>query len=137
LFTGLIYILPVRLAAQDADETAIRKILDDQTIAWNNGNIEDFMKGYWHSDSLTFVGRNGLKYGYTSALENYKKSYPDTAARGKLSFDILQIKRLSRAYYYVTGKWQLNRSIGDVDGYFTLLFHKIKNNWVIISDHSR
>src|SRR3982750_1106312 len=102
LFTGLIYILPLRLTAQNADETAIRKILDDQTIAWNNGSIENFMKGYWHSDSLTFVGRNGLKYGYTSALENYKKSYPDTAARGKLYFDILQIKRLSRAYYYVT-----------------------------------
>jgi hypothetical protein len=128
---------PAKLNAQNRDEAAIRKILEDQTIAWNNGSIEDFMKGYWHSDSLMFVGRNGLKYGYNSTLENYKKSYPDTAARGKLYFDILQVKPLSKQYYYVTGKWQLNRAIGDLEGYFTLLFKKIKNNWVIIADHSR
>ncbi len=133
----LIVGLPQKLNAQDGDETAIRKILEDQTIAWNNDSIEDFMKGYWKSDSLMFVGKNGVKYGYNSTLENYKKSYPDTTARGKLYFDILQMKRLSKQYYYVTGKWQLMRSIGDLEGYFTLLFKKIKNNWVIISDHSR
>lgn len=123
--------------AQNGDETAIRKILEEQTIAWNNGSIEDFMKGYWQNDSLMFVGKNGVKYGYSSTLDNYKKSYPDTAARGKLYFDILQVKRLSKEYYYVTGRWQLIRSIGNLEGYFTLLFKKIKNNWVIIADHSR
>lgn len=136
-YAALVTTFPVAVNAQSGDEAAIRKLLDDQTAAWNNGSIEDFMKGYWHSDSLMFVGRNGLRYGYNSTLENYKKSYPDTTARGKLNFDILQVERLSRQYYYVTGKWQLNRSIGDLEGYFTLLFRKINNNWVIISDHSR
>ena len=137
LIIVLISALPLKINAQNGDEAAIRKILDDQTKSWNNGSIEDFMKGYWHSDSLMFVGKNGLKYGFNSTLENYKKSYPDTAARGKLYFNILEVKRLSKLYYYVTGKWQLNRSIGDLEGYFTLLFEKIKNNWVIIADHSR
>ena len=129
--------LPLKLFAQNKDEAAIRKVLEDQTNSWNSGSIEDFMKGYWDSDSLMFIGRKGVKYGYSSTLENYKKSYPDTAARGKLFFNILEIRRLSKVYYYVTGKWQLNRSIGDLEGYFTLLFKKIKNRWVIIADHSR
>lgn len=129
--------LPEKLQAQNADETAIRKLLEDQTTAWNNGSIEDFMRGYWQSDSLMFVGKNGVKYGYEATLENYKKSYPDTTARGKLYFEVLQVKRLSKQYYNVTGKWQLLRSIGDLEGYFTLLFRKINNNWVIIYDHSR
>lgn len=129
--------LTEKLQAQNADETAIRKLLEDQTTAWNNGSIEDFMKGYWQSDSLMFVGKNGVKYGYETTLENYKKSYPDTTARGKLYFEVLQMKRLSKQYYNVTGKWQLLRSIGDIEGYFTLLFRKINNNWVIIYDHSR
>lgn len=129
--------LPLKMYAQNKDETAIRKILEDQITAWNNGSIEDFMQGYWQSDSLMFVGKNGLKYGYNSTLENYKKNYPDTAARGKLYFDLLQVKRLSRQYYFVTGRWQLIRSIGNLEGYFTLLFKKINSNWVIIADHSR
>lgn len=136
LFVSVIA-LSVKVQAQTGDEAAIRKVLDDQTLAWNNGSIQEFMKGYWRSDSLMFVGKNGLKYGYTSTLENYKKSYPDTAARGKLYFDILQVKKLSKEYAYVTGKWELIRSIGDLDGYFTLLFKKIKKSWVIIADHSR
>ena len=128
--------LPEKLNAQNADEAVIRKILEDQTAAWNNDSIDHFMKDYWHNDSLLFVGKSGVKYGYKTTLDNYKKSYPDTTARGKLYFNLLQVKKLSKEYYHVTGKWQLTRAIGNLEGYFTLLFKKIKRNWVIIYDHS-
>jgi hypothetical protein len=136
IFVIIIAFLPAKLNAQAADEAAIRKLLANQAASWNRGSIEDYMKGYWRSDSLMFIGKNGIKYGFNPTLENYKKSYPDTAARGKLFFDILQVKRLSKQYFYVTGKWQLVRSIGDLDGFFTLLVRKINKEWVIISDHS-
>ena len=67
---------------------------------------------------------------------NYKKGYPDTAAMGKLNFDILEVKRLSVMYFFVVGKWHLTRSIGDVGGHFTLLFKRVKNKWLIVADHS-
>jgi hypothetical protein len=82
--------------------------------AWNRGDIENFMKGYWENDSLMFIGKNGITYGWTNTLNNYKKGYPDTAAMGKLSFNINTVKRLSKEYYYVVGKWHLQRSIGDL-----------------------
>jgi hypothetical protein len=110
--------------------------LTQQTIAWNGGDIENFMQPYWHSDSLMFIGKSGITYGWQKTLENYKKSYPDAAAMGKLDFTILQAKRLSVMYFSVVGKWHLARAAGDVGGYFTLLFKKIKNAWVIIQDHS-
>jgi hypothetical protein len=127
---------PKKINAQDTGGTAIRKLLEDQTIAWNKGSIEDFMKAYWQNDSLVFIGKNGVNYGYQTTLENYKKNYPDTISRGTLHFDLLQVKKLSKEYYYVIGKWKLIRSIGDLHGHFTLLFRNIKNNWVIICDHS-
>src|SRR5688572_11681872 len=102
---------------QSKDETAIRKLLDTQTKAWNNGNIEAFMKGYWENDSLMFIGQSGVTYGWTNTLKNYKKNYPDTAAMGKLSFDIITVKKLSDKYYQVVGKWYLQRSIGDASGH--------------------
>ena len=94
------------------------------------------MYGYWQSDSLLFIGKSGPKYGYATTLNNYKKGYPDTASMGKLHFDLLQLKRLSPVYYFVVGKWSLQRTAGDLQGYFTLLFRKIKNRWVIMADHS-
>jgi hypothetical protein len=55
------------------DEVAIRQTLNRQVKDWNTGNVDDFMKGYWKSDSLLFIGKNGPKYGYNTTLENYKK----------------------------------------------------------------
>lgn len=122
--------------AQPKDETIIRKLLNDQTAAWNDGDIESFMKGYWENDSLMFIGKSGITYGWTNTLNNYKKNYPDASAMGKLSFDILLVKRLSNEYYQVVGKWHLKRTIGDLSGHYTLLLKKINGEWVIITDHS-
>ena len=124
------------LSAQSKNETAIRKILAEQTAAWNRGDIKKFMTGYWEDDSLMFIGKSGVTYGWTNTLNNYKKSYPDTTAMGKLSFNIISVKRLSKKYYHVVGKWFLKRSIGDLSGHYTLLFQKVNGNWVIIADHS-
>jgi hypothetical protein len=122
--------------AQSKDETAVRDVLETQRLAWNEGNVEKFMEGYWKNDSLMFIGKSGVTYGWQKTLENYKKGYPDTAAMGKLKFDILEVKRLSVMYFFVVGKWHLTRSIGDVEGHFTLVFKKVKNKWVIVADHS-
>ena len=122
--------------AQSKAELAIRKVLDKQTAAWNRGDIDAFMIGYWENDSLMFIGKNGVTYGWKNTLNNYKKNYADTAAMGTLVFTLLDVKMLSKKIYHVTGKWFLKRSIGDIGGHFTLLFRKIKGSWVIISDHS-
>jgi ketosteroid isomerase-like protein len=129
-------LIAVEGSAQSKNEKAIRALLDKQKQAWNNGNIEAFMNGYWENDSLMFIGKSGVTYGWTNTLNNYKKGYPDTAAMGKLTFNILQVKKLSGKYYHVVGKWFLKRSIGDVGGHYTLLFRKINGRWVIVADHS-
>ena len=133
---SLLVIGCLQTSAQSKDETAIRQLLQKQTAAWNKGDLENFMKGYWDNDSLMFIGTRGVTYGYKNTLESYKKGYPDTAAMGKLTFTLIQVKELSKDYYHVTGKWFLKRSIGDVGGHFTLLFRKFKDRWVIVADHS-
>lgn len=129
-------LLTIYSGAQSADETAIRQLLDQQTAAWNRGDIDQFMQGYWESDSLMFIGKSGVTYGWQNTLKNYKRGYPDTAAMGKLRFELITVKRLSDEYYFVVGKWFLKRSIGDIGGHYNLLFRKINGKWVIIADHS-
>jgi len=122
--------------AQSGDEKSILKILDDQTKYWNQGNLDEFVKGYWHNDSLMFIGQSGVTYGYQNTLNSYKRNYNDTAKMGKLSFEIIKTQKLSDEYFFVVGKWFLKRSVGDLKGHYTLLFRKIKNEWVIVADHS-
>ena len=122
--------------AQKKDVKEILDLLDRQTKAWNNADIDGFMVGYWHDDSLMFIGRKGITYGYRQTMDNYKKNYADTAQMGRLTFDILHVNKLSSEYYFVVGKWFLKRSVGDLSGHYTLLFRKIKGRWMIISDHS-
>ena len=138
IFIILIGVLPAIVHAQsdDKDKQQILDLLQRQSADWNRGDIEKFMIGYWNNDSLMFIGQSGNTYGYQKTLANYKKNYSDTAQMGKLSFNILQVKKLSPEYYYVVGKWFLKRSVGDVGGHFNLLFRKIDGQWVIVADHS-
>ncbi len=120
-----------------SDSAAISALLDKQTRAWNEGIIDSFMVGYLHTDSLMFIGKKGLTYGYQVTLENYKKGYPDKAGMGTLHFDIKKMKPLGRRFYFVVGKWALTRpEKGDLEGFFSLLLEKIGGEWKIIADHS-
>lgn len=136
LYLLLLLSIQIGTLAQSSDERSILKILDDQTRFWNQGNIDEFVKGYWRHDSLMFIGQSGVTYGYQNTLRNYKRTYSDTAKMGKLHFEIIKVQRLSGEYYFVVGKWFLKRSIGDLKGHYTLLFRKIHNEWVIVADHS-
>ena len=136
LISIFFFLIPLISFSQDKDAEAIREVLRVQTNAWNRGNIDEFMHGYWENDSLKFVGKSGVTYGYKETLAGYKKRYSDTAQMGKLSFDLLEVKQLSSEYYFVLGKWFLKRSVGDIGGYYTLLFRKINGRWVIVVDHT-
>ncbi|MDX1912781.1 MAG: DUF4440 domain-containing protein [Saprospiraceae bacterium] len=124
------------LRGQSADHRAIRKIMAEQERAWNQGDLSAFMAGYWHSDSLRFIGSRGLTYGWQQTLDNYKKSYPDRATMGTLKFTVLSVEKLSRRSAFVIGKWHLTREKGDLSGHFTLLWRKMAGKWRIVADHS-
>lgn len=121
---------------QPADETLIHKAMEKQVAAWNSGNIDEFMKGYWQNDSLMFIGHGGITYGYNNTLNNYKKNYDSKDKMGTLFFSDLKFKKLATGYYFVIGKWFLKRNTGDVGGYYTLLFRKINGRWLIVCDHT-
>ncbi|MBM3431730.1 MAG: DUF4440 domain-containing protein [Bacteroidetes bacterium] len=117
-------------------EAEIRALLAKQTEAWNRGDVEGFMEGYWKNDSLMFIGKSGITYGWQQTLDNYKKGYPDKTAMGQLTFTLIEMNLLSKKYFSVVGKWHLKRTIGDLSGHYTLLLKKIKGKWVIVKDHS-
>lgn len=136
LISILFLFVIVNVFAQSSDKAQILKLLEDQRLAWNKGDVEEYMQGYVKSDSLLYVGKTGPKYGWNNTLNNYKKSYPDKQAMGYLSFDIKDVKILSPEYAFVLGAWKLKREKDEPGGYFTLIVQKINGEWKVISDHS-
>lgn len=132
----LFMIVTITSHAQSKDEIEIRKILADQISFWNKGDIPKFMQGYWESDSLVFIGKNGPTYGFNNTLSNYQKNYPNKDYMGILNFDILSVQAIEKDHYFVIGKFMLERKVGNASGHFTLIFKRIKGVWKIVSDHS-
>ena len=130
----LVFTLSVTLTAQSPEET-IRNIMKTQSDAWNNGDVDGFMKYYWNSPELSFVSKNGISKGWQQVTDNYKKNYPDKKAMGFLTFDQLVFEKMNPNAYMVTGSWHLQKE-QEVGGWFTLVFKKFKKDWLIVYDHT-
>ncbi len=136
LLIKLLLVLSHSIFAQNNDKSEILSVLENQRIAWNNGNLQQYMMGYWQSDSLLFVGKRGPQYGWQKTFDNYKKSYPDKSAMGKLTFNILKVDVYTPDYAFVLGEWILDREKDQPRGFFTLQMKKINGQWKVIADHS-
>ena len=116
----------------------IYNLMQQQEDSWNNGNIDGFMNMYRQSDSLVFIGKSGINYGWDKTLNNYKKSYKTKEEMGTLKFENIICNPINDSTHIITGKWSLKRndSIGNIDGYYTLLWIKKLNGWKITYDHT-
>ncbi|MDO7873786.1 nuclear transport factor 2 family protein [Hymenobacter sp. ASUV-10] len=129
---------PPSAADTVAAKRAIVEVLTVQAAAWNRGDLPGYMQGYWQSDSLVFIGKKGLTYGWQPTLANYQKSYPDKAAMGQLDFSGLRVTLLGAEAAQVVGRWHLARTGGltDLQGHYLLVLRKVRGQWVIVADHS-
>jgi uncharacterized protein (TIGR02246 family) len=134
----LVFAVTLAASAQVKPEAAIRQILTDQTMAWNRGDIDTFMKSYENSPNTTFVGQT-VQYGYATIRDRYLKTYPGSAGMGKLTFSNLAIRVLDSSYATATGNFHLERTAtggGNANGIFSLLLKQDPQGWKIILDHS-
>ncbi|MGV3547294.1 MAG: YybH family protein [Pedobacter sp.] len=136
IFLLLVVFSTMAMAQNAQDRAAILKVLENQRQGWNKGDMDNYMQGYWKSDSLLFVGKNGPTYGWQKTLDNYKKGYPDKSAMGFLTFGIKKVEFLTKDKAFVLGSWNLKREKDEPKGYFTLLLRKIDGEWKVVVDHS-
>ncbi len=134
LFIAAISISAV--AQNSKAESDIRAVMTEQAAAWNRGDIEGFMRGYWNSEKLAFISGNTVSRGWQATLDRYKKSYDSREKMGVLTFSDLEITVLSKDAAVVLGSWSLARAKDEPHGKFTLNFRKFKEGWRIVMDHT-
>ncbi len=120
----------------DQISAEVRRVMNEQTAAWNAGDIEGFMRGYWNSPELKFVSGANVTKGWQPTLDRYKKNYDSRAKMGVLTFSDLEITVLSKDAATVLGSWSLQRENDKPGGKFTLVFRKFKDGWRIVHDHT-
>ena len=114
----------------------VMTVLALQAQAWNSGDIQGYMQGYWKSDSLLFTSGGTIQRGWKATLEKYKHSYDTKEKMGKLDFSDLEIYLLSPTSAWVLGHWELQRTTDHPSGVFTLILRKFPDGWKIIHDHT-
>jgi beta-aspartyl-peptidase (threonine type) len=119
-------------------EEGIKHMLVSQIEAWNRGQLEAFMLGYWRSPELTFFSGATVTRGWEPTLQRYRQRYKSEGKEmGQLEFQDLNIDMLNRRTAVVTGHWQLTMSDGKKPhGLFTLIVKRMPGGWRIVHDHT-
>lgn len=143
LFAVLFLVLPlvsesVGESRSQGAKSAISRVLQEQTNAWNRQDLEGFMAGYWNSPELTFFSGAHEAKGWQAALDRYKQSYLSAGHEmGKLEFANLRIEMLGSEAAFVRGEFHLTMPDGKTPhGLFTLIVRKFPEGWKIVHDHS-
>lgn len=126
-----------------ADEKDIRAVLDAQVTAWNKGDLDGFMAGYWADDNLTFISGGDITSGWKKTKERYEKRYKaDGKEMGKLTFSEIHVETFSPNAAMLRGKFELTFE-KEADpkkktprGRFTLILRKFPDGWKVTHDHT-
>ena len=122
------------LGSEISHEDDIRGVVAAQQTAWNAGDIDGFMQGYWASPELRFASGGTVTYGWQETRDRYHARYSNRALMGTLSFDQLEVEQISDEAAIVHGQWALAREQDRPWGLFTLVFRQIDGDWKIVSD---
>lgn len=125
------------------DEKDIRAVLDAQVTAWNKGDLDGFMAGYWNDEGLTFISGGDITQGWKKTKERYEKRYKaDGKEMGKLTFSELHVEAFSPNAAMLRGKFELvfekekDEKKKTASGRFTLILRKTPDGWKVVHDHT-
>tara|TARA_R110000803_G_scaffold110066_2_gene178454 strand:+ start:276 stop:752 length:477 start_codon:yes stop_codon:yes gene_type:complete len=120
--------------SDDAEVVAITALLERQDEAWNRGDIDAFMNGYWRSPELRFASGGDVTRGWDETNARYHRVYATPDLMGRLVTSDYEIVLLSPDAAIAHGAWLLERVSDRPSGLYTLVLRKIDGEWLIVSD---
>ena len=116
----------------------VRALLDAQVSAWNRGDLEAFMAGYWRSPELVFCSGATVTKGWEATLERYRKRYQaEGREMGRLTFDAIDVMALGEDAAFARGAYRLRlRDGSEPNGLFTLVLRRFPDGFRIVHDHT-
>jgi beta-aspartyl-peptidase (threonine type) len=119
-------------------QAEVRAVLEAQVAAWNRGDLEGFMAGYWRSPELVFCSGATVTKGWEPTLERYRRRYQSEGREmGQLGFEGIEVVPLAPDAAFARGAYRLRMKDGSAPhGLFTLLLRRLDGAWRIVHDHT-
>lgn len=142
----------LRLKAEQALQmttASVLDLLDTQVKAWNRGDLAAFCSVY--AEDALFISPKGLTRGRAAVEARYRSRYPNKAAMGELSLEIVETRaaqgseftaeggaRPSRVHgLAVAARWTLRFPDKPVaSGQTLIIFRRVGDEWKIVQDAS-
>jgi len=126
-----------RTPAPDAVKD-VRMVWAAQVEAWNRGDLDAFMAGYWKSPDLVFFSNGSETRGWQATLDRYRARYQaDGKQMGTLDFPQLEILTLGPEAALARGRWRVKMPDGkESSGMTSVVFRRLPEGWRIVHDHS-
>jgi len=120
------------------DKGEILAVLTAQAEAWNRGDLDAFLTGYWRSDRTVFASGDTVHRGFEAMAARYRSAYPTREKMGRLTFSRLEFEQVEGGRAVVTGSWELALEGTDKrpGGVFTLIWRRFGDGWKIVHDHT-
>ena len=118
------------------NEAAIRKVFEDGCAAWNRGDLDGYLSGYWDSDKTLWISSGFLTRGRKAIVAAYKARFSTPGQMGKLTLSELEIDVLSATDAIAFGRWMLVFEDKAAEGFFTVQLRRVESTWLYVSDHS-
>src|SRR5262245_12223192 len=116
----------------------VTAVWNAQLEAWNRGDLDAFMTGYWNSPDLVFFSNKTETRGWQQTLDRYRATYKAEGRQmGALDFPQLEFKALGPEAVLARGQWRLKMPDGkESTGMTSVTFLKLPEGWRIVHDHS-
>ena len=116
----------------------VRAVWTAQVEAWNRGDLDAFMAGYWKSSDLVFFSNGTETRGWQETLDRYRARYQAEGKQmGTLDFPQLDFEMLGTDTALARGRWRLKMPDGkELTGMTSVIFRKLPEGWRIVHDHS-
>jgi uncharacterized protein (TIGR02246 family) len=117
-------------------EEHIRARFEEGTEAWNRGDLDAYLAGYWDSEETRWISRGTIIRGVDAIRAAYKSLFDSPEKMGKFEVTDWEIEVLTDGDALVVGKW--SHSAGPLvrQGVFTVHMKKLQEEWVVVTDHT-
>lgn len=135
----LLFVAPHAGGASTTSQDEIQVVLDKQIAAWNGGDIDSFMAGYWHSPDLIYQSNHKVVRGWQSLLDSFHQAFSPAAGKemGTLKLSEEEISMFGKDTAIVWGRYVVTtKDDKGRGGLYTLVMRKLPEGWRTVYDRT-